>query len=170
MPTFTQIGTAQVVGAGGAASMSFSAIPATFTDLLIKVSARAAAAGSWLDLTAKFNSSTSGYSQTYVYGTGSAAAGNTGGYSAGYAGHATGSTVTANTFSNVEIYIPNYAGSNNKPFSFDSVTENNATAALAMLGASLWSNSSAITSILLELPGTTFVEYTTAYLYGISNA
>jgi hypothetical protein len=167
--TFTKIASS-TVGSGGAASIDFTSIPSTYTDLVIKVSARGAAAGQWLDLTAKFNSSTTGYTQRYVYGTGSAAASNSGGYSAGYAGHAVGTSATASTFSNVEVYIPDAFSSNIKSFSFDSVTENNATTALTMLGASLWSNTSAITSILLELPGTSFVQYSTATLYGIKNS
>jgi hypothetical protein len=151
------------------ASVTFANIPQTgYTDLKIVVSARGTVGGAWNDVTAKFNSSTTGYTQRYVYGTGSAAASNTGGYSAGYAGHATGSGTTASTFGNFEVYIPNYTGSNNKSFSFDSVTENNATSALTMLGASLWSNTSAITSILLELPGGSFVSGSTFSLYGIA--
>jgi hypothetical protein len=80
---------------------------------------------------------------------------------------ALGTGTTANTFSSVEIYIPNYASSKAKSFSFDSVTENNATTALAMLGASFWSGTGAITNILVEQQGGSFSQYTTATLYGI---
>jgi hypothetical protein len=44
-------------------------------------------------------------------------------------------SATAGTFSNSEIYIPNYTSSNQKSFSSDSVTENNATSAIAILSA-----------------------------------
>jgi hypothetical protein len=75
---------------------------------------------------------------------------------------------TASTFSNIEIYIPNYAGSTNKSFSIDAVGENNATAAYAGLVAGLWSTSSAITAISIAST-TLFAEFSTATLYGISN-
>jgi hypothetical protein len=81
------------------------------------------------------------------------------------------STSTASTFSNAELYIPNYAGSNNKSSSVDGVSENNATASNMALTANLWSDTAAITSIkLTPAGGGNFVQYSTAYLYGISNA
>jgi len=155
------------VGSAGVASIEFASIPQGYTDLKLVVSSRSTAGGAWADFTTKFNSSTTSYSQRYVYGTGSAAASNTGGYSSGYAGHSTGTGTTANTFSNVEIYIPNYTLSQQKSFSFDSVTENNATTALAIIGASLWTGTAAITNILVEQQGGSFTQYTTATLYGI---
>jgi hypothetical protein len=49
--------------------------------------------------------------------------------------------------------------------------ENNSTTAWALgLMAGLWSSTSAITSIELYAPSQTFLQYSTAYLYGISNA
>ena len=39
MPTFTKIETI-TVGSGGAASVTFSSIPQTFTDLVMKISSR----------------------------------------------------------------------------------------------------------------------------------
>lgn len=150
-----------------ASSIEFASIPQGYTDLKLVVTSRCSVGGNWADFTTKFNSSTTGYSQKYLYGTGSAVSTNTGGYSSGYAGHSTGTGTTANTFSNVEVYIPNYASSKAKSFSFDSVTENNATGALSMIGASLWSGTGAITNILVEQQGGFFTAYTTATLYGI---
>ena len=79
-----------------------------------------------------------------------------------------GNTATANTFNSTTFYIPNYAGSTNKSFSFDQVNENNTTAANQVLGSVLWSNTAAITSISLTSPGYNFVQYSTASLYGIT--
>jgi hypothetical protein len=76
--------------------------------------------------------------------------------------------MTASSFSSGEIYIPNYAGSTNKSYSIDSVTEQNATGALAELIAGLWSQTAAITQITLS--SSNFQQYSTAYLYGVSNA
>jgi hypothetical protein len=77
---------------------------------------------------------------------------------------------TANTFSNGEIYIPNYAGSNYKSWSSDAVTENNATSADMSLVAGLTSITAAITSITIAGAAGNLVQYSTAYLYGVSNA
>jgi hypothetical protein len=152
------------VGSGGAANIEFTSIPQTYTDLLLKVSARADALQT--TLIAEFNSSSSSYTTRYLYGDGSGAF--SGNASLPYFGGVNPSTYTANTFGSTEIYIPNYAGSTNKSLSSDSVIENNATAATAAMWAGLWSNTAAITSIKLTIAGSAnFVQYSTATLYGI---
>jgi len=168
MPTYTQIGSAVSVGVLGAATIDFTAIPATFTDLVLKVSARVG--GTNTAYKVNFNGLTTNLNSRLLYGTGSAAASGTEASKVDdYAG-VTIATYTANTFSNSEIYIPNYAGSNNKSLSIDGVTENNATASLANFTSGLWSASAAITQITLTPESGSFVQYTTAYLYGVSNA
>ena len=77
------------------------------------------------------------------------------------------STYTANTFGNSVIYIANYAGSTYKSFSKDSITENNATAADQGVGAGLWSNTAAITSLSLTVTSN-MVAGSTFSLYGIT--
>jgi hypothetical protein len=82
-----------------------------------------------------------------------------------------GDTFTANTFGNVDIYLPNYASSNYKSWSLDTVTENNATTAYMGLNAGLWSDTTAISSLVFSLTyGTLFLQHSTAYLYGVKNA
>jgi len=166
-PTLFQLATT-TVGSGGVSSVTFSAIPQTYTDLLIKGSARATTSVSnWVDIDVTINGSTSNFSFKELYGTGSSAAASNG--TTGIFGYSNGSVATANTFSNFECYIPNYTSSNYKSFSADSVTENNATAALAIFDAGLWSNTAAITSISLAPNGTNFLQYSTFTLYGIRN-
>lgn len=165
--TYTLISSV-TVGSGGAASMGFTSIPSTYTDLVVKVSARSNRALTVDGILISFNGSTSNFTNRYLEGDGSTA------YSAilaRLASSAVGSTATASTYSNADIYIPNYAGSNFKSLSTDSVTENNATGSLTDLMANLWSDTAAITSITLTpYIGTLFNQYSTAYLYGISNA
>jgi hypothetical protein len=171
MPTYTQIGSAQVAGSGGAATLSFTSIPSTYTDLVLKTSLRGTGSLIYDTLKLTFNGSATGYSTRYLQGSGSAA-------SSGSSGSATyieiideGATATASTFSNGEIYIPNYAGSTNKSVSSDSVSETNATTIYMRLSAGLWSNSAAITSITLTPDASAaWAQYSTAYLYGVSNA
>lgn len=167
--TFTKIASV-TVGAGGASSMDFTSIPSTYTDLCIKLSGRSARAAQQADnLFITFNSITTGYTTRNIMGNGSSAS--SASYSSRYAANsvdAAGSTVS--TFSSHEIYIPNYAGSNYKSYSVDSVSENNASNAQSDLFAGLWSNTAAITSISLLPEVSTWVQYTTATLYGIKNS
>jgi hypothetical protein len=158
------------VGAAGASSVTFSGIPQTgYTDLVIKSSARTASGGPVYVF--QFNGSSTGWSYKdlagYGFGAGSPASG---GGSNAYSGVVEGSN-TANTFNNNEHYIPNYAGSNYKSMSCDSVTENNGTAAYATFYANSWSNTAAIASITITPSnGTNFVQYSTFYLYGIKSS
>ena len=171
MPTFTQIGSAVVVGSGGAATIDFTSIPSTYTDLVVKVSLRGPTgyASDTMDTYLRFNGTTTGYSDRLLYGTGSAAA-SISETPTGINFRVVGQNSTASTFGNAEIYIPNYAGSTNKSVSIDAVTENNATSVLTQLEAGLWSNTAAINQITLVPFTTGFAQYSTAYLYGVSNA
>ena len=88
-------------------------------------------------------------------------------YSAPYFGYTNESTMTANTFNSAFCLIPNYTSSNAKSFSVDSVQENNASNAIAMINAGIWKVSSAITSLKLYWT-TSLVQYSTASLYMIT--
>jgi len=165
--TYTLIASS-TVGAGGASSIDFTSIPSTYTDLVIKMSLRdnRAATGNATKIT--FNTSGGTYSGKYIEGTGSSVTSATD--TNGVADEVAASS-TANTFANAEIYIPNYAGSNQKSLSADSVNENNASNANSALYATLWNQTAAITSIKLEpVISASFVQYSTAYLYGVNNA
>ena len=118
-----------------------------------------------------FNGSSTGYTSRFIQGNGTSATSSTGGTTAIDIIQTVGATATASTFGNTEIYIPNYTLSANKSVSIDSVGENNATAALSVLVAALWSNSAAISSIsIASQNGTLLLQFSTAYLYGVKNA
>jgi len=163
--TYTLIAS-NTVGSGGASSVTFSSIPATYTDLVVKYSGRSSGVLYYGQM--YFNGSTTSYSRISVGGDGSST------FSGSYANEYTlivdPSTATASTFGNTEVYIPNYAGSTNKSFSVDGVTENNATAANAIMYASLRSNTDAITSITFAPDTGNFVQYSTFYLYGVNKS
>jgi len=169
MPSTYKLISSVAVGSGGAATITFNSIPQTYTDLVIKISAKSDRAGyEGVGMLFSFNGSTSTFSSIVLYGTGASTGSFT---SARYSGDANGPAATANTFASTDLYIPNYTNSNNKNYSSDSVTENNASSAYAYLVAGLWSTTSAITSITLTPDGSSnFVQYSNAYLYGISNA
>jgi len=159
------------VGSGGAASIEFGSIPQTYTDLLIKLSSRTATGGA-TDVIAEFNAdvTAANYSMRQIQGSG-ASASSSGGGSSSQALTSSGSTDTASTFANGEMYIPNYAGSTAKSSSNDSVTENNATTAYATLRANLYAGTAAITAIkFTHSSGANFAQYSSASLYGIKNS
>lgn len=169
--TFTQIGSAQVAGVGGAATLTFTSIPSTYTDLVLKTSLRGTGSLIYDAVKLTFNGTSSGYSTRYIQGNGSSATSGTSGSSAYIELIDEGATATSSTFSNSELYIPNYAGSAYKSISSDAVTETNATTIYMRLSAGLWSNSAAITSITLTPDNSAaWAQYSTAYLYGVSNA
>jgi hypothetical protein len=157
------------VGSGGASTITFSSIPSTYTDLALKLSVRSNSAG-FREVWVNPNGSSANGTSRILQGSGSAASSYTATrYQVFGATNPTGST--SNTFSSIDFYIPNYAGSANKSLSADGVGENNATEAYAELSASLWSITSAITSLDIVLSASaSFVEYSTAYLYGVKNA
>jgi hypothetical protein len=176
MATYTLI--SSNVLTSSAASVTFSAIPATYTDLVVKYSGRTDAAATYDFLQLRINGlSTTIYSDTVLYGNGGGGATlSTRGTSVAqfYAPRfgLDGNTATASTFSNGEIYIPSYTVSQNKPLSAFSVMENNAAdPGYASVAAGLIRETGAVTSIVLNmLTGTNFLTGSSFYLYGISNA
>jgi hypothetical protein len=155
------------VGSGGAATIDFTSIPQTYTDLKLVLSGRIARTGQNADdVLLSFNTLTTNFTNIYVYGNGATVLSGT--TPVRYGGILPATTATASVFGNTEIYIPNYTSANNKSFSVDSVSENNATTAYQILIAGLWSNVAAITGITLTpANGTGFDQYSSASLYGI---
>jgi hypothetical protein len=177
--TMTLIASA-TAGSGGTTAFDFTSIPQTYTDLVLKWSVRqdlgTLAASDFI----YFNGSQTSYS-------GRGMEGNGGGGSAAsfsYTGNWTyanvegnGASSTGSIFANAEIYIPNYAGSSNKSFSSDGVMETNASTAYVSFWTGLWSNTAAINRITISTSATNvtggaqkFLQYSTAYLYGIKNS
>ena len=167
MTTTMQLIAKQTVGSGGAASVTFSNIPQTYTDLKVVTSFRGTTAQVYEITALRFNGLNANLSSRTLEGSGSAASSLNNGYI--YLGSGDGASATANTFGSIEAYIPNYTSSNQKSVSIDAVGENNATTIYMQLTAGLWANTAAITSIEI-VPTGNFVEFSTFYLYGISNS
>ena len=174
-PTMSLIAS-NTVGSGGVSSVTFSSIPATYTDLKIVVSPKSSYTGSYYDnMLMTFNGVGSAYSFLRFIGIGGGTStdGPFTSQSVIYIGEidASGGSITSNTFSNNEIYIPNYTTSNYKSISIDKTLENNSSSNY-ILGfvAGLWSNTSAISSITFTNASSSFVQYSTFNLYGVSNS
>ena len=168
--TYEAIATVEV-GSGGAANIEFTSIAADWTDLLVKVSARTdAASARYYLLLSLNNSAATAISRLRLMGFDGTNITSSAG-SDSHIGALPGANNTASTFGNTELYIPNYASSNYKSISSDSVHENNsATSNTLGFWAGLWSSTSAVTSVKLTADSGNFVQYSTATLYGIKNS
>ena len=168
--TYKAIATVTVSG-GGAASIDFTSIPSTYTDLVVLISGRSFRNDSPQDvISIGINGSYTNVSGVRLGGNGSTPF--AGGGAIDYLGVAVGDTATASTFGNSFIYFPNYANTSyNKNISASGVGENNATEVTTQLAAGLWSSTSAITQINLKpQSGSNWKQYSTATLYGIKNS
>jgi hypothetical protein len=160
---------------GLATDFTFSSIPQTYTDLLLRANIRDnnnGVAQSFLVL--QFNGvSTAVYSRTVLRNNnGNTAISTRSGnvtiiesYPSG-----SGSTATANAFSPFEMYIPNYTSTSSIPFSTFGIAESNVGATIEAEGisAGLWRGNAAITSIYIDAE-TNFVAGSSFFLYGIKN-
>lgn len=169
MPTYKLISSV-ILSSGSASEIEFTSIPDTYTDLNVVFSGRCNSGGAvGRTIFLRFNNSTSNLSSRFLEATGTSVSG--GGGATGIAGIVPGAASTSSVFGNISIYVNNYTNSNNKSYLVDSVLENNATTVYNLLVAGLWSNSSAINAIkLITDDSSSFIQYSTAYLYGISNA
>ena len=151
------------------ASVTFSSIPGTYTDLLLVMSIRTARASPFtiegVDIWFNSDTTAGNYTKRRLLGQGSSASSDTGGSLL-----APTNGATSSTFSNNEVYVPNYAGSTNKAYSVSSAAEHNATTAYLAAGAELWSNTAAISSIQLVPTANNLVTGSSFFLYGITKA
>jgi hypothetical protein len=157
--------------ASAAASISFTSIPQTFTDLVMVISTRSDSANSgfpWQQANLSVNGNTASLTGRQLYGLGNSVASNT--YSGSLLADWGQSTATvANTFSNSIVYFPNYTLAINKSISIDAVQESNGTSAAMGIIAGLWSNTAAITSLTLTTGIGNFVATSSISLYGVTS-
>lgn len=153
--------------ASAATTITFSSIAASWTDLrLIIVAKEASATYDFLQL--QFNGDTStNYSYTDLYGTGSSA-------SSGRVSNAAaitinrGSGLTA-TYGFYSADIFSYVGSTYKTILTTGSEDNNGSGGVTRT-VGLWRSTSAITSLLIKTNGSDIAIGTTATLYGIKAA
>jgi hypothetical protein len=152
--------------ASSQASIEFTSIPATFTDLVILISSRVDGANGTLEIYFNTDTTNANYSYRRLAGDGSIAYTNSGSNS--YFAYANGSGQTANTFANGNIYIPNYTSTVAKSLSSDVVQENNATSADQFITAGLWTGTVAINRVFIRpAVSANFVSGTIVSLYGV---
>lgn len=171
------------VGSGGAATISFGSIPQTYTDLAILGSVRSTSTtsntGEYDVMAYRFNATTSGYTAKVIEANGTTAVSSSQTTATGSGGGTYGrisdgginnSLSGTSIFSSFNMYIPNYAGSTNKSWSLEYVSERNVTATYSGMVAGLWSNTAAITEITFALLVANYAQYSSFSLYGIKNS
>ncbi len=156
---------AVTVPSAGAASVTFSSIPATYTHLQVRAFQKTAGAG---DLNFRINADTGGnYSRHYLFGTGSSTgAGGSASETAGYVGY----TPTGTYYQTSIIDILDYKNTN-KYKTVRSLLGSDANGSgYVLLTSSAWLSTSAITSISFTAGGGNFSQYSSFALYGIKGA
>jgi hypothetical protein len=152
-----------------AASIEFTNIPQDGTDLVLMGLVRTARtlANDFVDLRFNGDNTDGNYSARVLFGNGSSVSSFT---ENSYIGDVNAATSTADTFSSINVYLPNYSGSTTKSGSIETVMENNATFATQAIIARRWNNTAAITSMEIGFTatGANLVAGSTFSLYKIT--
>jgi hypothetical protein len=168
--SYESIATA-TVGAGGASSVTFSSIPSTYTHLQVRLFGRSTGSNVQSFVKLEFNSDTTGsnYYSHYIQGDGSSIiAGPNAGISAHY--DIAGANATSSVFGAIIFDVLDYANTNkNKTSRVLGGVDNNGSGRMN-LASGLWLNTSAINSLTITSGTGSFVQYTSAALYGIKAA
>ena len=153
----------------GASDITFSSIPQTYTDLLLRMSTRMSSASGGLFV--RPNNASSGFNSRRITkeGTGFSADNLTSNY---WFAYNNGNWAMSDSFASNEFYIPDYAGTTYyKVASTNTTTTNSSTSQYMGFNAQKLNSTSAITSIVIYPEGGgTFVSGSGFYLYGISKA
>ena len=162
----------QTVGAGGAASVTFSSIPGTYKHLQVRWTARSNRSGQPLDsMLVRFNGDTTAtnYSFHQLYGSGASATSNGGASQAIQQWEVMpGATATASIFG-VGVYdVLDYTSTSKNTTIRELAGNDQNGSGYVSLGSGAWYNTNAITSVtLLPQNGTGFVQHSTFALYGV---
>lgn len=156
------------VGSGGAASVTFSSIPATFTHLQIRFIARTTASNN-IQVYFNTDSSNTNYAFHNVRGDGATASALA--FASGV-GNALllvneGSSITANTFGAGVVDILDYANTNKYTTARSLGGNDNNGSGVVGLNSKLWLNTAAVNSIELLSSGNNLQQYSHFALYGI---
>ena len=170
--TYEPIATSTVTGST-VASVTFSSIPSTYTDLVLVIQARGTFAQDGIDITFIFNgdNSTSKYSHNWLTGNGTtASAGKLTNYSIGYFSSIPAANNTSGVFSANVHHIMSYANTTTFKTVFNRVS---APSNFAAASTGMWRSTDAIGSIQLQVSNGSqgyYVTGSTLTLYGVKAA
>ena len=175
MPSNMTLISTQTVSGSSTSAIEFLNIPATYNDLCLKLSIRHATAGGEDTPFIRFNNdSSSNYNQVFGSGRGTGTpTTSSGGTTATWVGTVPGAGDTSGAFSNIEIFIPNYANTSHYKSCWAESTTGAATASMYIrIFGSTWQQTVAISRITVGVvsAGYNIDVNSTAYLYGIKNS
>ena len=169
MPSSRELISSNVLGST-ASSVTFSSIPSTYKDLVLRCSIRDTQSAQFVSAFLQVNSITSGYSYTYLRGNSASVASNYDtAQSKFFVSNNNANTSTSSTYASLEIYIPNYNSSSNRIISSNNVCEDNSSSPVyQLILAGLLQSTAAVTSLTV-LANTSFATNSSFYLYGIKS-
>jgi len=170
--TFIKLGGVELTSAQS--SLNFTSIPQTYTDLILVCSLRTTNSGDFGVPILRFNGAANNNNMTHrglMLESGGVSGGTN---SEGLViRRCPGANAPADYFGSATIWISNYASSTAHKFFqgiFASPRNQNTGSAIGM-NACAWSDATAISEInILDNNGNSFAQYSSAYLYGVSNA
>jgi hypothetical protein len=157
------------VGAGGVATIDFTSIPQTGTDLMLVVSHRNAGSATQDSLILRINgSSASTYYSKKIEGNGATVlGGGQGPIPNDQYPYSNSQSSTTSTFTTTQYYFPLYSLTGTKNWTIDTMFENQGTGYQQIINSHYATSVSGITSISLNT-GYTISQYSTASLYTIT--
>lgn len=157
-----------VAPSGGLSTFTFNNIPQTFTELHLRASLRiSTSAGFYFDVELDVNGE-SARKWTGMYGlSGSTAASTNSTFNLIGGANAPGST--ANAFSMIEFWLPNYTNTTVKTGISRSSVPNASTSQLLSVNINDFTNSAAVTSITIKCSTNPFAEHSSVGLYGLAS-
>ena len=169
----TYVAIAKTVLTTTQATITFSAIPSTYTDLLLTISARSDRASTVDTMKIRFNNAgvdTNLTSRRLQSSSGTSVASTSDAYAS--AGNIPAASQSANIFGNTNVYFPNYLVNAYKPMSVSVANESaSATDGNEQIIAGLWSDTTAINRIdLVLITGPNFISGSRFDLYGIKSS
>lgn len=165
--TYTPINFANITST--TASVTFSSIPQTYTDLVVVVSSYTANGGSFSNIQTPYNGDTtnSNYAYGLMYGQGSG--GSSGGSNASWWGYISGN---AGAYSTMQAHIMSYSSTNR--FKTTIITESNGVVNNPMyafeVSVMTWKSTAAITSMVIGFSNGGAAAGSKVTLYGIKAA
>lgn len=161
------------VGAGGAASITFSNIPQTYDDLILSVSGRSTFSNAFVEYGVYINTDAfPAWGNRFTYLLGNSGSTLTGAINWTYIrlGDIPGSTATAGVFSSNTFILPDYCNQNSwKSMSGLSVSGNGSTTSAVSGNSALRSATGPVTDMVLW-NSANWAEHSTVTLYGVFSA
>jgi len=153
---------------GSSQTITFTNIPQIYQDLLLVTSIRSSTSATTDSILVQFNSTTSIYSDTDLYGNGSSASSSRGSNTYGmFAGYCAANTATSSIFGSHQTHILDYANTSAYKTTINRASADLNGSGYSVLTAGLARTTSAITTVTVFPASANMIIGSTATLYGV---